>query len=269
MRLVIKESYQDVSEWAAAYIAMRVAEHNKREKRPFVLGLPTGSTPIGTYKALIKLYKAGKFSAKNIITFNMDEYVGLPQDHPESYHSFMWNNFFSHIDIPKEQVHILDGNAKDLDAECVAYEAAIQAVGGIDLFMGGIGNDGHIAFNEPGSSLASRTRVMALTEDTILVNSRFFDNDVRKVPQRALTVGVATVMDAKEVLVLIAGANKARALRHTVEEGVNHMWTCSAIQLHPAATLVVDDPATLELKVGTQRFFLEMEKHNIDPTTAL
>lgn len=269
MRLVIKEHNKDVSTWAAAYIAMRVAEHNKNSDKPFVLGLPTGSTPLGTYKELINLYKAGKFSAKNIVTFNMDEYVGIPKDHPESYHSFMWNNFFSHIDIPEESVHILNGNAPDLEAECTAYEAAIVAAGGIDLFMGGIGNDGHIAFNEPGSSLSSRTRVMALTEDTILANSRFFNNDVNQVPKTSLTVGVGTVMDAREVLVLITGAGKARALRHTVEEGVNHMWTCSAIQLHPAATLVVDDAATLELKVGTQRFFLEMEKHNVDPTAVV
>ncbi len=269
MRLVIKDTYQDVSTWAASYIAMRVAEHNKTETKPFVLGLPTGSTPLGTYKALIELHKVGKFSAKNVITFNMDEYVGIPKEHPESYHSFMWNNFFSHIDIPEENVHILNGNASDLDAECKAYEEAILAVGGIDLFMGGIGNDGHIAFNEPGSSLSSRTRVMALTEDTIIANSRFFNNDVNQVPKTSLTVGVGTVMDAREVLVLITGAGKARALRHTVEEGVNHMWTCSAIQLHPSATLVVDDAATLELKVGTQRFFLEMEQHNVDPTTVV
>lgn len=140
----------------------------------------------------------------------MDEYVGLPKDHPESYHSFMWNNFFSHVDIKPENVNILNGNAPDLEVECAAYEAKMKAVGGVDLFLGGIGPDGHIAFNEPGSSLASRTRVKSLTTDTIIANSRFFDNDVNKVPKTSVTVGVGTVLDAKEVLIMVNGHNKAQ-----------------------------------------------------------
>jgi len=155
------------------------------------------------------------------------EYVNLPEEHPESYHSFMWNNFFSHIDIKKENVHILNGNAKDLKAECENYEKAIEAAGGIDLFMGGIGPDGHIAFNEPGSSLQSRTHQKTLTTDNVIANSRFFNNDVNLVPKTALTVGVGTVMDAKQVMIMVNGHNKARALRHGVEEPVNHMWTIS------------------------------------------
>jgi glucosamine-6-phosphate deaminase len=212
---------------------------------------------------LVQLNKENKVSFANVITFNMDEYVNLPKEHPESYHSFMWNNFFSHIDINPQNVHILNGNATDLEAECAQYEQAIQQAGGIDLFLGGIGPDGHIAFNEPGSSLSSRTRVKTLTTDTIIANSRFFENDINKVPKTALTVGVGTVMDAKEVLILVNGHNKARALAAAVEGSVNHMWTISALQMHPKGIIVCDEAATIELKVGTYKYFLDIEKDNL------
>ena len=207
MRVIIVNDYQAISQWAANYVASKINAANPTPEKPFILGCPTGSSPLGMYKALIELYKEGKVSFENVVTFNMDEYVGLPEDHPESYHSFMWNNFFSHINIKKENVHILNGNAEDLEAECAAYEAAIEAAGGVDLFMGGIGPDGHVAFNEPFSSLQSRTRIKTLTTDNIIANSRFFDNDVNKVPKTALTVGVGTVMAAKEVLILCNGHN--------------------------------------------------------------
>lgn len=181
----------------------------------------------------------------------MDEYVGLPRDDPNSYHSFMWKHFFSHVNIHPSNVHILDGNAASPEAECDAYEEAIKAAGGIDLFLAGIGEDGHIAFNEPGSSLASRTRVKTLAYDTILSNSRFFDNDVSRVPRMALTVGVQTVLEAREVVVIILGARKALALQKCVEQGVNHMWSLSCLQLHPHPMIVVDEDATLELQVKT------------------
>ena len=233
------------------------------------MGLPTGSSPLGMYRELIALNKAGVVSFKNVITFNMDEYIGLPKEHPESYHSFMWNNFFKHIDIQEDNVNILNGNATNLEQECQRYEEKIKSLGGIDLFLGGIGPDGHIAFNEPGSSLQSRTRVKTLTTDTIIANSRFFDNDVNKVPKTALTVGVGTVLDAKEVLIIVNGHNKARALRHAVEEGVCQMWTISALQMHPKGIIVCDYEACYELKVGTYRYFLDIEKDNLDPTTLL
>ena len=172
-------------------------------------------------------------SFKNVITFNMDEYVGLPEEHPESYHSFMWNNFFKHVDIKPENVNILDGNADDLAKECADYEARIVEAGGIDLFMGGVGEDGHIAFNEPFSSLNSRTRLKTLTQDTIQVNARFFGGDISLVPKTALTVGVGTVLSAKKVLILATGHKKARAVRHGVEGSYNHQWTISALQVHP------------------------------------
>ena len=265
MRLIIQSEAAMVAKWSAVYIARRISEHAKNSSKPFVLGLPTGSTPLGTYRELIQFYKDGKVSFKNIITFNMDEYVGLPKEHPQSYYSFMWDNFFSHIDILPENVNILNGNAPDLKVECADYENRIKAVGGIDLFMGGIGADGHIAFNEPGSSLSSRTRDKALNQDTIVVNSRFFDNDVNKVPKSALTVGVGTVMDAREVLILVTGHNKSRALHKAVEGCVNHMWTISALQLHPNGIIVCDEASTIDLKVGNYRYFMEIEKNHLDP----
>ncbi len=260
MRIIIHENYDRLSEWVAHYVAAKINHAKPTADKPYVLGLPTGSSPIGTYKALIKLYKEGKISFKNVVTFNMDEYVGLPEDHPESYHYFMWSNLFSHIDIPKENVNILNGNAQDLEAECIAYEEKIRKLGGINLFLGGIGPDGHIAFNEPCSSLSSRTRIKTLTYDTIIANSRFFDNDVNKVPKTALTVGVGTVMDAQEVLIIINGYKKARALQKVVEEGVNHMWTVSMLQLHRHGIIVCDDDSTLELKVATVKYFKDIEK---------
>jgi glucosamine-6-phosphate deaminase len=269
MRVIIQPNYELVSKWAANYVAKRINEFAPGKAKSFVLGLPTGSSPLGMYKELIKLNKAGKVSFKNVVTFNMDEYVNLPKDHPESYHSFMWNNFFSHIDIPKGNVNILNGNAPDLESECANYEERIKKAGGITLFVGGIGPDGHIAFNEPGSSLSSRTRVMALTYDTILANSRFFDGDINKVPKTALTVGVGTVMDAREVLIIVNGYKKARALRHAIEEGVNHIWTVSALQMHPNGIIVCDDEATVELKVGTVKYFKDIESANLNPATLL
>ncbi|MDE5656321.1 MAG: glucosamine-6-phosphate deaminase [Muribaculaceae bacterium] len=259
MRLIIQENYDKLSKWAAEYVASRINEANPTPEKPFVLGCPTGSSPLGMYRALIELYKQGKVSFANVVTFNMDEYCGLPQEHPESYHSFMWNNFFSHIDIPRENVNILNGNADDVVAECQRFEDKIKSYGGIDLFMGGVGPDGHIAFNEPGSSLTSRTRQKTLTHDTVIANSRFFGGDLNAVPKTALTVGVGTVMDARSVMLLVNGHNKARALKHGVEGGVCQMWTISALQLHPHAIIVADEDACDELKVGTYRYFRDIE----------
>ena len=260
MRVIIKDTSAEVAQWAARLIVDEINAKAAKTDAPFVLGLPTGSTPLQTYKELIRLYEAGEVSFKNVITFNMDEYVGLEESHPESYHSFMWSNFFSHIDVKAENVHILNGNAEDLMAECRAYEEAILKAGGIDLFMGGVGEDGHIAFNEPFSSLQSRTRIKTLTPDTIAVNSRFFGGDISKVPTQALTVGVGTVLDARKVLIRATGPKKARALRHAIEGSYNHQWTLSALQIHPAGIIVCDDPAAEELRVATYRYFKNIEK---------
>ena len=258
MRLVIHPNHEEVSRFTAAYIAEKINAASKN-KKPFVLGLPTGSSPLGTYKELVKTHKQGSLSFANVITFNMDEYSGLTEDHPQSYHRFMHENFFSHIDINKNNIHILDGMAKDPVKECAAYEEAITASGGIDLFLGGAGADGHIAFNEPGSSLVSRTRVKTLTAETRLANARFFDNDPKKVPGTALTVGVGTIMDAREVVIIVTGHNKARALQQAVEGSINHMCTLSCLQMHKRAIIVCDDAATEELKAGTVKYFKDIE----------
>ena len=225
-----------------------------------MLGLPTGDSPLGIYRELIGMYREHKLSFAGVRTFNMDEYVGLGADHPQSYHRFMLDNLFAHIDIDRGHTHILDGMAPDPEGECRRYEEAIAAEGGIELFLGGMGGDGHIAFNEPGSSLHSRTRIKTLAGETRTANARFFDGDVSKVPATALTVGVGTVMDAREVLIIVSGRHKARALRAVVEEGVNHMWTLSCLQTHPRAIIVCDEDAAEELRVRTVRYFRDIEK---------
>jgi len=263
MRIIIEPTADAMSRWAATYIVKQIEQFEPTAERPFVLGLPTGSSPIGTYEYLVRYHNEGKVSFRNVITFNMDEYIGLPETHPESYHYFMHHHLFRHVDIPPANINILNGNAADLALECEQYEEKIRRVGGIHLFMGGIGPDGHIAFNEPGSSLTSRTRVKTLTFDTVKANSRFFGNDVTKVPKTALTVGVGTVMDAAEVMILISGYGKARALKQCVEEGVNHFWTVSMLQLHRHGIIVCDDDATMELKVSTVKYFKDIERENI------
>jgi len=262
MRVIIKEDYATCAEWAANHIACRIATFAPTPEKPFVLGLPTGSTPLGVYKELIRMHKAGKVTFKNVVTFNMDEYLGLEKNHPQSYYRFMMDNFFSHIDIPTANINFLDGMAKDPDEECRLYEEKIAKYGLINLFLGGVGADGHIAYNEPGSSLTSRTRVKTLTQDTIIMNSRFFGGDPEQVPTRTLTVGVGTITDAEEVMILASGFTKARALHHGIEEGVNHMWTLSVLQMHPRSIIICDEDATDELRVGTVRYFKDIEAKN-------
>jgi len=255
MRIIIKKDSAEAGKWIASYIIEKIKKANLERKTPFVLGLPTGSSPLPVYKEFIKSYKTKGISFKNVVTFNMDEYVGLPENHTESYHYFMHDNLFRHIDIPKKNINILNGNAKDLEKECAGYEKKIKSYGGIDLFLGGIGPDGHIAFNEPGSSLASRTRIKSLTYDTIVANSRFFDGNLNKVPKMALTVGVGTVMDAREVILIVTGLNKARALKEVVEGGISHMWTASILQMHQKGISVCDEASTMKLQNETVKYF--------------
>ena len=240
MRLIPLNNAKDVGLWSARYIADRINKFQPTAERPFVLGLPTGGTPLPTYQRLIELYQAGEVSFKNVVTFNMDEYVGMASDHPESY-----------------------GNSDDHEAECQRYEDKIKTYGRINLFMGGVGNDGHIAFNEPASSLASRTRIKTLTHETRIANSRFFEGDINQVPKYSLTIGVGTLLDSEEVMILITGHNKAQALQAAVEGCVNHLWTISALQLHPKSMIICDEPSTQELKVKTVKYFQELEAENI------
>ena len=259
MKVIIRNNSKEGSIWAAHHIAEKIKARAAVTDKPFVLGLCTGSTPIETYAELARMVQAGELSFRNVISFNMDEYVGLPEEHPESYHSFMRTNLFSKIDEPEENIHILNGNAQDLDAECAAYEKAIVEAGGFDLFLGGIGEDGHIAFNEPFSPLTSRTRVVTLTEDTRIVNSRFFGGDMNLVPKQALSVGVATVTDSKEVVILAFGPKKARAIHDAVEGPYSHMCTVSALQNHQNGIIVADEASVGELKVNSYKYFKAVE----------
>ena len=259
MKVIIRDTEKEAALWVAHHIAAAINAKAKVSSKPFVLGLPTGSTPLKVYAELARMNKAGEVSFKNVITFNMDEYVGLPVEHPESYHSFMYHNLFDHIDIPRENIHILDGNAPDLAAECASYEEKIAATGGFDLFLGGIGEDGHIAFNEPFSPLQSRTRVVTLTDDTIRVNSRFFGGDVNLVPKQAMSVGVATVLGAKEVVIMAFGPKKARAIGEAIEGPITHKNTVSALQNHPDGIVVMDEDAAGELRVSSYKYFKAVE----------
>ena len=263
MRILIHDSYEALSKWTAYYIASRINEFNPSSSKPFVLGVPAGISPVGTFQQLISLHEVGKVSFRNVVAFGLNEYVGLPEDHPQSHHSVLWNNFFSHIDIPPENVRLLNGSAPDFERECRSFEESIRLAGGMHLFLGSIGPDGHVGFNEPGSSLSSRTRIKTITHGARSANARWFGNDINKVPKTGLTMGVATIMDAEEVVIVISGFSKARALQQIVEGEVNHMWTVSMIQLHRHGMIVCDEDATMELKVGTVRYFTDIEKENL------
>ena len=264
MRVLIHKNYETMCGWTADYIVRRINNFGPGKEKPFIIGLPTGSSPLGVYKNLVTACKEKKVSFADVISFNMHEYLGLTPDHPESYRRFMDDNFFKHIDIPYKNTHVLDGMTKDPEAECRAYEEAIKAAGGIEFFMGGIGGDGHIAFNEPGSSLSSRTRVKTLTLETKIANSRFFGGDPDKVPARALTVGIGTVMDAKEVLILVSGRAKARALQASVEGALSQWCPLSCLQTHPKSIIACDEEAAEELKYGTVRYFKDIEKAELE-----
>lgn len=242
MKLIITK--HNLGLWAASYICKR---WQARSKDPFVLGLPTGGTVVDMYAALAGLVKNGKMSFKNIVTFNMDEYVGLPPQHAQSYHYYMKHNLFDHVDAQAQNIHILNGMAKDLPAECAQYEAAIAQAGGIDLFLGGVGRNGHLAFNEPGSSFDSRTRVMELTESTRLANARFFEGNPALVPTQALTVGIGTVLDAQELLFLASGASKAEAVARLTQGEITPSWPITALKTHTRAALLVDMQAAAAL----------------------
>jgi glucosamine-6-phosphate deaminase len=259
MRVIIEKNYDTLSLLAASYIMNRI---NNCTKDFFVLGLPTGSTPLGTYKYLIKFYNEGLLSFKKVITFNMDEYVGLEPSHKQSYNYFMHQNFFNYIDIPKYNINLLDGMAHDLTEVCNKYEKKIKAYGGIDLFLCGIGADGHIAFNEPGSSLNSETRLKTLCEETISDNSRFFDN-LDDVPKQALTVGIKTIYDAREIIIIANGLKKSKAIRECIEGCISNQYTCTIAQSHKKALILVDEKATYELKVKSYFYYKNLQK-NLD-----
>lgn len=242
MRVIIEADAETAANMAARWIARAI-----RQRPDAVLGLATGGTPIRCYEHLIRWHREGRLDFSAVRTFNLDEYVGLPPSHAESYHRFMCEQLFDHINLATGNWRIPDGMADDLVAACDAYEQAIASAGGIDLQLLGIGRDGHIAFNEPSSSLASRTRVKHLTNETIRDNARFF-GDEGLVPRLAVTMGVGTILEARCCLLLATGASKAEAIAATVEGPLTASVTASALQLHPNAIIVIDEAAASQLK---------------------
>lgn len=240
LRVVIAEDYDEMSKDAADIIAKQV-----RAKPNSVLGLATGGTPIGTYKELIRMHKEG-LDFSNVVTYNLDEYVGLAQDHPQSYYYFMFDNLFNHININPQNVHVPNGLANDVEASCKEYEAKIKKAGGIDLQFLGIGRDGHIAFNEPGSSLASRTRLVVLDAKTIKDNSRFFENE-KDVPRYAISMGCGTILEARKILLLASGEGKADVVAQFIEGPITSQVTSSVLQMHPDTVVIVDEAAASKL----------------------
>ncbi len=243
MEIIIQPTPSDGSVIAARIIARLV-----RTKPDCVLGLATGSTPIATYRELVRLHRKEGLDFSKVTTFNLDEYVGLPHEHPQSYHAFMDEHLFRHINVARENIHIPDGMAADIPAECARYEAAIAAAGGIDIQLLGIGTDGHIGFNEPTSSLASRTRIKTLTEQTRADNARFFEGDLAKVPFHCITMGVGSIMACRQVLILAFGANKAKAIAEAVEGPITSMNPATVLQMHPVAKCIIDEPAATKLQ---------------------
>jgi len=238
MEIIIQETKQEAADVAARLIAKLLCD-----KPDAVLGLATGSTPLPLYQRLIEM----NLDWDLVTTFNLDEYIGLPREHPQSYHSFMWENLFRHVNIRPENVHIPDGNAADIPAHCAEYERRIGNAGGIDLQVLGIGSDGHIGFNEPTSSLASRTRIKTLTERTCRDNARFFGNE-SEVPKHVITMGIGTIMEARTNLLLAFGENKAKAIAEAVEGPVTSINPASALQMHPQAKVCIDGPAAGQLE---------------------
>lgn len=244
MEVYIKDTYEELSESAALLVAQTL-----QFKQDAVLGLATGSTPLGVYRELIRMHDEDALDFLQVTTFNLDEYLGLPDTHPQSYHYFMQENLFKHINVLRARTHVPSGVAEDVGAYCKQYEQQIRDAGGIDLQILGIGSDGHIAFNEPGSPLDSRTRVGQLTQQTIQDNSRFFDR-IEDVPTQAITMGVGTILEARKIVLLATGASKADAVAAAIEGPVSSACTASALQTHPDATILLDHDAASKLTVA-------------------
>ncbi|MBN1306330.1 MAG: glucosamine-6-phosphate deaminase [Chitinispirillaceae bacterium] len=255
MEITIARSYEEMSAISAGIIAREI-----KRKHDLVLGLATGDTPVGTYKELVKIFKEEGLDFSKVTTFNLDEYVGLPPLHKNSYNYFMWENLFKHINITPSKVFVPQGNTEDPEEFCAWYEAQIKKAGGIDLQILGIGGDGHIAFNEPGSSFASPTRVKALFEQTIVDNSRFFDKK-EDVPRFAITMGVGTILEAKKILMIVNGKRKADVVAQFIEGPVTSQITASALQLHRHVNVVLDAEAASRLKRTEYYNWVRDNKH--------
>ncbi|HBG17394.1 MAG TPA: glucosamine-6-phosphate deaminase [Firmicutes bacterium] len=237
MRIIVEKNYDTMSKKAALIVASQVIL-----KPNCILGLATGSTPLGMYRELIAMFKKGEIDFSKIKTFNLDEYYQLPPDKAQSYHFFMAENLFNHINVKPENIHIPEGMAIDIQKECKEYESAIEQAGGIDLQVLGIGENGHIGFNEPGDSLRAQTQLVGLAEDTIKANSRFFDSR-DEVPRQAVTMGLGTILKARRILLLANGPKKAQAIKETVSGYITTKFPSSFLQIHPDVTLILDQEA--------------------------
>jgi glucosamine-6-phosphate deaminase len=254
MEVVICKTYEQMSRAAAEAVAEVM-----NAKPDAVLGLATGSTPLALYKELARMHKSEGLDFSHVTTFNLDEYVGLPQSHEQSYHYFMRENLFKHVNIPPQNIHIPSGTTSNYKAFCEWYEKRIVDAGGIDVQILGIGSDGHIAFNEPGSSLSSRTRLKTLAKPTIDDNARFFSSR-DEVPIYAITMGVGTILEAKQLVMVANGPKKADAIAQAVEGPVSSMITASALQLHPDALVYIDEPAAGKLKMREYYQWIQEKK---------
>ena len=254
MEVIIQKDYQQLSR-----VAARIVVEVLNSKPNAVLGMATGSTPLGLYQELVRLYEAGEVDFSRVTTFNLDEYVGLPVSHPQSYHYFMHENFFSHVNIPPQNINIPSGTTDNYPSFCEWYEQRIFECGGIDLQILGIGSDGHIAFNEPTSSMSSRTRLKTLAKSTIDDNARFFERRA-DVPVYAITMGVGTILDARKIILLGSGEGKAGAIAAMVEGPVTAMVTASALQMHADTKVIVDEDAASELKMREYYDFIYQAK---------
>jgi glucosamine-6-phosphate deaminase len=243
MEVIIQDSYEEISRQAA-----RIVARTLYSKPNAVLGLATGSTPLGMYKELIRMHKEEALDFSRVTTFNLDEYVGLRKQHTQSYHYFMHENLFKHVNISQQNIYIPSGTTNNYQAFCAWYEQQIEKCGGIDLQILGIGSDGHVAFNEPGSSLGSRTRIKTLTKQTIEDNARFFDS-ADEVPVYSITMGVGTILEARQIILLANGANKAKAVAGAIEGPVTSMCTASALQMHRDTLFLLDQEAAGDLKM--------------------
>jgi glucosamine-6-phosphate deaminase len=243
MEVVVLPTYEEMSKAAAVIVADVL-----NEKPNAVLGMATGSTPLGLYQELVRMHREEGLDFAQVTTFNLDEYVGLRPNHPQSYHYFMHENFFQHVNIAPNNIYIPSGTTSNYRSFCDWYERRIEECGGIDVQILGIGSDGHIAFNEPGSSLSSRTRLKTLARPTIDDNARFFERR-EDVPIYAITMGVGTILEARTLVLCASGQNKATAVAAMVEGPVTSMTTASALQLHPSAKVFVDESAAGQLKM--------------------
>lgn len=242
MRIIIAKNYEDMGKKAANIVAGQVFLNPQS-----ILGLATGSTPLSMYNQLIKMHKEVELDFSQVKTFNLDEYVGLPEEDTNSYHYYMSNNLFNHINIKRENIHIPNGMAKDIDKECSEYEETIKNSGGMDLQILGIGNNGHIGFNEPDLKFEATTHLVKLDEETIEANSRFFKT-ITDVPKCAVSMGIKTIMHAKKIILLANGSSKAEILAKALYGGITPEVPASILQLHPDVTVIVDEAAAVCLK---------------------